>query len=109
MTYFDIEKIPLEPDLNILAFILEHARNLQDWEQDLIEIVMDEASYFLPQIQTKIMNEGWASFWHYRLMGELDLPDSLHIPFLKSHNQVIRPHVGGLNPYHLGFYLFKKN
>jgi len=107
-TYFDIEKVPLEPDLNILAFILEHAKNLQDWEQDLVEIVMDEASYFLPQIQTKIMNEGWASFWHYRLMGELDLPDSLHLPFLKSHNQVIRPHVGGLNPYHLGFYLFKK-
>ena len=65
-TYFDIEKVPLEPDLNILAFILEHAKNLQDWGQDLIEIVLVEASYFLRQIQTKIMNEGWASFWHYK-------------------------------------------
>jgi stage V sporulation protein R len=54
------------------------------------------------------MNEGWASFWHYKIMHELDLPSSLHVPFLKSHNQVIRPHIGAINPYHLGFYLFKK-
>jgi len=54
------------------------------------------------------MNEGWASFWHYKLMNEVGLPGSMHIPFIKSHNQVIRPHIGGINPYHLGFWLFKK-
>tara|TARA_B100000085_G_C18403087_1_gene455475 strand:- start:297 stop:857 length:561 start_codon:yes stop_codon:yes gene_type:complete len=54
------------------------------------------------------MNEGWASYWHYKLMHELQLPQEYHIPFLKSHNQVIRPHIGGLNPYHLGFHLFQK-
>jgi stage V sporulation protein R len=54
------------------------------------------------------MNEGWASYWHYRLMNELDLPQKYHMPFIKSHNQVIRPHIGGINPYHLGFTMFKK-
>jgi stage V sporulation protein R len=103
---FDVEKIPLEPDYNILGFILEHNKNLDDWERDLLEIVINETRYFLPQMQTKIMNEGWACFWHYRILHELDLPQKLHLPFIKSHNQVVRPHLGGINPYHLGFYLF---
>ena len=107
-TNFDIEKIPLEPDNDLLQFIIEHARNLEDWQIDLIEIVRDHARYFMPQMQTKIMNEGWACFWHYKMMHELDLPQELHLPFIKSHNQVIRPHIGGINPYHLGFYLFNK-
>lgn len=106
--HIDLDKVPLEPDYDILGFIVEHARGLNDWEVDLIEIVRDHARYFMPQMQTKIMNEGWASYWHYRLMNELNLPQDLHIPFIKSHNQVIRPHVGGINPYHLGFYLFNK-
>ena len=105
---FNIEKIPLEPDTDILGFIIEHARQLPDWKLDILEIVRDEALYFMPQIRTKIMNEGWASYWHYRLMNELELPQNYHIPFLKSHNQVIRPHLGSINPYHLGFHLFQK-
>ena len=104
---FDIEKIPLEPEFDIMNFLIQHARHLKDWERDILEIVRDESYYFMPQIQTKIMNEGWASFWHYRLMHQLELPQKFHIPFLKSHNQVIRPHIGGVNPYHLGFYMFK--
>jgi stage V sporulation protein R len=87
---------------------MDHAPRLEEWKRDLIGIVRDQAQYFMPQIQTKIMNEGWASFWHYRLMHNLDLPQSYHIPFLKSHNQVIRPILGGLNPYHLGFTMFQK-
>ena len=54
------------------------------------------------------MNEGWASFWHYKILNELELPDSLHIPFLKTHNQVLRPWGGKINPYHLGFEIFNK-
>ena len=104
---FDITKIPLEPQYDVLGFISEHGK-FEDWKRDIIDIVRDEANYFMPQIHTKIMNEGWASFWHYRLMNKLELPQKYHIPFLKSHNQVIRPHVGGLNPYHLGFEIFKK-
>lgn len=104
---FDINKTPLEPEYDLLGFICENSKNLPDWAKDIIEIIRDESSYFIPQIQTKIMNEGWASYWHYTLMNEMKLPDEWHIPFIKTHNQVIRPHVGGLNPYHLGFEIFQ--
>ena len=105
-TNFDISKVPLEPDYDILGFMVEYA-DLPEWKKDIIEIVRDESKYFIPQVQTKIMNEGWASYWHYTLLHELDLPSSLHIPFIKTHNQVIRPHIGGLNPYHIGFTIFQ--
>ncbi|MAF24414.1 stage V sporulation protein R [bacterium] len=104
----DIEKKLLEPDRDLLSFLIESGNHLKDWQIDLVNIVRDESLYFIPQIQTKILNEGWASFWHYKILHELDLPQKYHIPFLKSHNQVIRPHVSKVNPYHLGFYLFKK-
>lgn len=99
---------PHEPEYDVLGFISEYARGLKDWEKDCIEIVRDEAYYFMPQIRTKTMNEGWACFWHYKILHELEMPQKYHIPFLKSHNQVVRPHVGSMNPYHLGFYLFNK-
>ena len=105
---FDIDRIPLEPDYDILKFICQYGPHMPDWKKDIMYSVRDQAQYFIPQIQTKIMNEGWASFWHYRLMHKLKLPQSYHIPFLKSHNQVIRPHIGGLNPYHVGFFMFQK-
>ncbi len=98
----DLTKIPLEPEDDLLWFIAEYGQ-LTDWEKDMIQIVRTETEYFLPQIETKIMNEGWASFWHYRILNTLDLEPELHIEFLKRHHQVIRPHTGGLNPYHLGF------
>jgi stage V sporulation protein R len=104
---FDLTRIPLEPEYDILGFLLEHAR-LDEWKRDIIEIVKVHSAYFVPQMQTKIMNEGWASFWHYRLMHKLEVPQEYHIPFLKSHNQVIRPHIGGLNPYHVGFEMFRR-
>ena len=53
------------------------------------------------------MNEGWASFWHYFLLTRLDLPEELRWEFYKYHNQVVRPLPGSLNPYHIGFVIFK--
>jgi len=103
---YDTEIIPLEPDPDVLGFIAEHGK-MPDWKRDVIEVVRDESYYFMPQIQTKIMNEGWASFWHYTICHDLELRSEYHLPILKSHNQVIRPHVGGLNPYHLGFMIFQ--
>jgi len=103
----DLSKKPLEPEYDLLGFISEQGRNIPEWKKDIIEIVRNGSAYFMPQIQTKIMNEGWASYWHYTLCHELDLPQEWHIPFIKMHNQVIRPHVGGLNPYHLGFIIFQ--
>ncbi len=105
--FFDIDKVPVEKDYDLLGFFIEHGK-FTEWERDLIEIVRDESLYFIPQIRTKIMNEGWASFWHYKIMNDLSLEENFHIPFLRTHNQVIRPHVGGLNPYHLGFHIFEK-
>lgn len=100
--------VPHEPEYDVLGFINEYGRGLSDWEKDVIEIVRDEAYYFMPQIRTKTMNEGWACFWHYKILHELNMPQKYHLPFLKSHNQVVRPHIGSLNPYHIGFHLFNK-
>ena len=105
---FDIDRLPLEPDYDILCFIKENGRHLKEWERDIIGIVIDETNYFIPQARTKIMNEGWASFWHHRILSEVGIPQEYHLSFLKSHNQVIRPHIGRINPYHLGFNIFKK-
>ena len=104
---FNLEKHPLEPEYDILRFILENNKKLLPWQQDIISIVNEESKYFWPQIRTKVMNEGWASFWHYRMCHQLELPDELHLPILKTHNQVIRPLGLKLNPYHLGFEIFK--
>jgi stage V sporulation protein R len=95
-----------KPQEDLLYFIMKHG-SLEEWEKNIVEIVRNESLYFIPQIETKIMNEGWASYWHYTILKELDLPQGLHIEFLKRHNDVVRPHLGQLNPYYLGFLMFK--
>lgn len=101
----DLQRIPLEPEDDILYFLIRYAP-LSEWEKDILQMIREESAYFLPQIETKIMNEGWASFWHYRLLNQLDLPQPLYLEFIIRHNQVLRPHEGGINPYHLGFVIF---
>lgn len=98
----------LRPDHDLLSFFLDYHPGLTTWQSDIIEIVRDESYYFIPQIKTKILNEGWASFWHYKILHDLQLDDEFHLPFLKMHNAVVRPHIGGVNPYHVGFYIFQK-
>jgi stage V sporulation protein R len=98
----DLRKVPLVPDEDLLLFIRDHNPFLADWERDLLTIVYEQSMYFIPQIETKIMNEGWASFFHHRILEALELPQDLHLEFLVRHNQVVRPIPGGLNPYHLG-------
>jgi stage V sporulation protein R len=104
---FDLNKLPLEPDQNLLKFIAEHNVMLEPWERDLINIVAKESSYFVPQALTKIMNEGWAVLIHEKIVNELDLPADYHLSFIRLHNQVIRPHLGRVNPYHLGYKIFR--
>tara|TARA_R110002110_G_scaffold402536_1_gene619902 strand:- start:468 stop:1775 length:1308 start_codon:yes stop_codon:yes gene_type:complete len=104
----NLSKVPLQPEYNVLRFIADHSKHLEEWERNLILIVEESSRYFIPQALTKVMNEGWACTMHYKIVNELNLPDSLHLPFLKLHNQVVRPHLGQLNPYHLGFKLFEK-
>jgi len=102
----ELDRVPLEPDENLLLFIRDHNPELADWEKDLLTIVDEEARYFIPQIETKIMNEGWASYWHHKIMTALDLPQAIFMEFMVRHNQVICPHPGSLNPYHLGFVIW---
>lgn len=102
----DLSKTPAEPQENILQFIAKYNPYLPEWKRDILEIVDKQTQYFMPQMETKIMNEGWASYWHHRILNELKLPQGMHIEFLVRHNQVLRPHPGGLNPYHLGFVLW---
>ena len=103
----DLTKNPLEYDYDLLGFISENA-NIPSWKRDIIDVCRDEGIYFWPQMGTKVINEGWACATHYDILHELNLPADLHLPFIKSHNQVVRPHIGGINPYHLGFHLFQK-
>ena len=104
---FNINKVPLEPDTNLLGFIATHNKMLQDWERDLIHIVEKESLYFIPQACTKIMNEGWACMIHEKIVNALGLSDEYILSFIRLHNQVVRPHLGRVNPYHLGFTIFK--
>lgn len=98
----DLDKFPLSPDEDLLLFIRDYNRHLSAWERDLLTIVHEMAQYFIPQMETKIMNEGWASYWHREIMNGLELPAALHMEFLVLHNQVVRPFPKGLNPYYLG-------
>jgi stage V sporulation protein R len=98
----DLRRVPPSPEEDLLLFIRDHNPFLAEWEQDLLTIVHEQAQYFIPQIETKIMNEGWASLIHKRILDALALPQELHLEFLVRHNQVVRPIPGSLNPYHLG-------
>ncbi len=103
----DLNKVPLEPDADLLLFIRDHNPFLSEWQKDTLTIVHEEAIYFIALIETKIMNEGWASYWHKQILDSLDLPEDLHMEFLVRHNQVVRPVPRGLNPYHLGLRIWE--
>ena len=87
----DFHKVPLEPDEDILLFIRDHNPFLADFEKDLLTIVDQEAKYFISMMETKIMNEGWASYWHKKILESLDLDQGLHLEFIVNHNQVVSP------------------
>ncbi len=91
---------------DLIAFIIEKGK-LEEWQKNILNIVRRETAYFIPQIETKIMNEGWASYWHYKILNYLKLPPSLHLEFIKRHNDVISPLMGTINPYYLGFKMFE--
>jgi stage V sporulation protein R len=103
----ETRKIPLEPDEDLLLFIGDHNPFLAEWEKDLLNIVDEETKFFLPMMETKIMNEGWASYWHKKIVEALDLEQGLRIEFIVRHNQVLRPMPGSINPYHLGFKIWE--
>lgn len=109
-------RFPKDPQENILYFVEKNAPLLENWQRELVRIVRKLAQYFYPQRQTQVMNEGWATFWHYTLLTELyqrgKLTDGFMLEFLQSHTGVIyqpefnSPHFNGINPYALGFGMF---
>ncbi|MGD0073667.1 MAG: SpoVR family protein [Candidatus Binataceae bacterium] len=103
----NVHKLPLIPEEDILLFVRDHNPFLSEWEKDLLTIVDEEAKYFIPMIETKIMNEGWASYWHKRILESLNLEQGLHLEFIVRHNQVVRPIPGQINPYHLGLRIWE--
>jgi len=90
------------PQKDIVYYLMKNSPTLSPWQRDVMAMVHEEVEYFIPQMQTKIMNEGWASFWHARIMRELDLSDNDHIEFADLHSGVVSPQKGKLNPYYLG-------
>jgi stage V sporulation protein R len=92
---------------DLLLFIMERCPDLQDWQRDILSSLRNEMLYFRPQMETKIMNEGWASIWHARIMREMDLTPDESLEFARMHAGVLAPSRFQLNPYHLGFHMFE--
>lgn len=111
------ERFPKEPQENLLYFIEKNAPLLEPWQREIVRIVRKIAQYFYPQRQTKVMNEGWATFWHYTIINHLfdegKVTDEFMIEFLKIHTNVVQqplfyqPHYSGINPYALGYNIFR--
>ncbi len=91
---------------DLLLFLMNESRHLDDWQRDIIGMVRDEMMYFWPQVRTKIMNEGWASYWHVKLMRSLELSDDDYVNFARLHSQVTAPMMYQVNPYALGYAIF---
>ncbi len=110
------QRFPLEPQENLLYFFEKSAPLLEPWQREIVRIVRKAAQYFYPQRQTQVMNEGWATFWHHKLLNTLyddgHLSDGAMLEWLTSHTNVIfQPPVdhraySGINPYALGFAMY---
>jgi stage V sporulation protein R len=99
-------RFPEHPQKDILLFLLNYAP-LERWQHTILEIIRDEAYYFAPQGMTKIINEGWASFWHSEIMTKKAMRDGEVIDFADHHSGVVATHPGRLNPYKLGLELLR--
>lgn len=113
----EVERFPSEPQENVLYFIEKNAPNMPQWKREIIRIVRKISQYFYPQIQTKLMNEGWATYTHYNMVHELHdqglIGDGFMLEFYESHTGVVtqlpfdHPYYNGINVYALGFAMFK--
>jgi stage V sporulation protein R len=101
------KKFPPQPEKDILLFIEQYSRELSDWQRDILTMMREEMLYFWPQLETKIMNEGWASYWHQRIIREMDLTSGESIEFAKLNAGVVQPSRTQINPYYLGLKIFE--
>ena len=100
------EHFPAQPERDVMLFLLEHAP-LKPWQLDVLSIIRDEAYYFAPQGQTKIMNEGWASYWHSTIMTHNTLDPNEVVCYCDHHSGTLAGSANRLNPYKLGIELFR--
>lgn len=101
------KQFPPRPEKDLLLFIESYSRELSDWQRDILTMMREEMLYFWPQLETKIMNEGWASYWHQRILREMDLTSGEAIEFAKLNAGVVQPSKTGINPYYLGIKIFE--
>ena len=101
-----VRRIPAEPEQDVMLFLLEHAP-LNAWQADVLSILRDEAYYFAPQGQTKIMNEGWASYWHSTIMTRQGLTPGDVVNYCDHHSGTLASSPTKLNPYKVGIELFR--
>lgn len=101
------KKFPPKLEKDLLLFIEQYSRELEDWQRDIVTMMREEMLYFWPQLETKIMNEGWASYWHQRIMRELDLDTAETIEYAKLNAGVLQPSRTSINPYYLGLKIFE--
>ena len=102
-----VKKFPPKPEKDLLLFIEQYSRELEEWQRDILTMMREEMLYFWPQLETKIMNEGWASFWHQRIMRELKLTTAETIEYAKLNAGVVQPSKTSINPYYLGLKIFE--
>jgi stage V sporulation protein R len=107
--------VPPHPERDLLWFVANYAPEMESWERDIFLAVREESFYFYPVFATQIMNEGWASYWHARLLREADfVPQQSYLDAIKCHSDVVRPIAAeqqvslNVNPYHLGFAMWEK-
>jgi len=101
------KKFPPQYEKGLLLFIQEYSRELEEWQRDILTMLREEMLYFWAQMETKIMNEGWASLWHQRILREMDLTSSEAIEFAKLNAGVVQPSKTSINPYYLGIKMFE--
>ncbi len=99
-------RFPSSPVRDVMLFVLENAP-LKPWQLDVLSIIRDEAYYFAPQAQTKIMNEGWASYWHSTIMTRQGLEAADVVNYCDHHSGTLASSPDRLNPYKLGIELFR--
>ncbi len=101
------KKFPPKPEKDLLLFLEQYSRELEEWQRDILTTMRAEMLYFWPQLETKIMNEGWASYWHARIIREMDLTSDEAIEFAKLNAGVVQPSRTSINPYYLGLKMFE--
>ncbi len=102
-------KVLKRPTRDVLGFMVENAPNLPPWQRDMLGRLREESYYFVPQVRTKLMNEGWATFWHHKLMTECGslANESETTDIAQMMAGVEAPHPNGVNPYQVGYAIFK--